>query len=146
MARSREECPSTVHILNTFLGERLQWEKQAASCSDLVLLIEGSEFAFKSCVHLRCIQCHVNKMTLDAPKQRLEGFDLRICQICKSSDFFDLIWDLDFLLQDFGFSPSDWICQIKSTWQSRNMKNYASLQKLFKISYIFADSPTSKER
>ena len=30
--------------------------------------------------------------------QRFEGFDLRICQIRKSSDFFDLIWDLDFLL------------------------------------------------
>ena len=29
-----------------------------AVLADLVLIIEGSEFAFKSCVYLRCIQCH----------------------------------------------------------------------------------------
>ena len=28
--------------------------------ADLVILIEGSEFAFKRCVYLRCSQCHVN--------------------------------------------------------------------------------------
>ena len=27
---------------------------------DLILLIEDSKFAFKSCVYLWCIQCHVN--------------------------------------------------------------------------------------
>ena len=37
--------------------------------SDLVLLIEGSEFAFKICVYLRCIPCHLIDMTLDAPKK-----------------------------------------------------------------------------
>ena len=37
-------------------------------CADLVLLIEGSEFAFKNCVSLRCIQGHVNYMILDAPQ------------------------------------------------------------------------------
>ena len=40
----------------------------AMECTDLVLLIEGSEFAFKNCVSLRCIQGHVNYMILDAPK------------------------------------------------------------------------------
>ena len=34
--------------------------------SDLVLLIEGSKFDFKSCVSLRCIQCYLVDMTLDA--------------------------------------------------------------------------------
>ena len=36
--------------------------------TDFVLLIESSEFAFKSRVILRCIQCHLVDMTLDAPK------------------------------------------------------------------------------
>ena len=35
---------------------------------DLVLLIEGSEFVFKSCAYLGCIQCHLVEMTLDALK------------------------------------------------------------------------------
>ena len=35
---------------------------------NLVLLIESSEFAFKSCVCLRCIQCRLVDVTLDAPK------------------------------------------------------------------------------
>ena len=35
---------------------------------EFVLLTEGSEFDFKSCIYLRCIQCHVSLMTLDAPK------------------------------------------------------------------------------
>ena len=32
---------------------------------DLVLLIEASKFAFKSCLHLRCIQCHPVDLTLN---------------------------------------------------------------------------------
>ena len=41
-----------------------------ASFPDLVLLIEGSEFAFKSCVVFGAFQfqCNVNEMTIDAPK------------------------------------------------------------------------------
>ena len=35
-------------------------------CADLVILIEGSEFAFKRCVYLWCIQCHIVDTTLDA--------------------------------------------------------------------------------
>ena len=42
-------------------------EEEALS-SDLVLLIEGSQFAFRRCVYLRCIQCHLVHKTLDAPK------------------------------------------------------------------------------
>ena len=41
-----------------------------ASFPDLVLLIGGSEFAFKSCVVFGAFQfqCNVNEMTIDAPK------------------------------------------------------------------------------
>ena len=38
--------------------------------ADLISLIEGSEFAVKRCVYLRCIQCHIKMMTLDAPKMK----------------------------------------------------------------------------
>ena len=38
--------------------------------SDVVLLIEGSGFAFKSCVYLRCNQCHLVDMTMDATKMK----------------------------------------------------------------------------
>ena len=34
----------------------------------LVLLIEGSEFLFKNCAYLRCIQCDLVYMPLYAPK------------------------------------------------------------------------------
>ena len=35
---------------------------------DVVLLMEGSEFDFRSCVYHHCIQSHLVDMTLDAPK------------------------------------------------------------------------------
>ena len=36
--------------------------------ANLVLLIQGSKFALESIVHIWCILCHINSMTLDAPK------------------------------------------------------------------------------
>ena len=44
-------------------------EKDETKGGDLVLLIEGAKFAFRSCLYLRCIQCHLVDMTLDAPKK-----------------------------------------------------------------------------
>ena len=35
--------------------------------TELIQLIEVSETTFKSCVYLRCIQCHLVDMTLNAP-------------------------------------------------------------------------------
>ena len=41
------------------------------TCLDLVVIIEGSELAFKSCANLRCIHplSTTVDMTLDAPKK-----------------------------------------------------------------------------
>ena len=53
----------------------------------LVLLIEVSEFAFKSCVHLPCIiQCHDN---YSPPKKKLswvECFYAKLCEHCCEAD------------------------------------------------------------
>ena len=38
--------------------------QEEGKCVELLLPIEGSKFAFKSCVYFQCIQCHV-----DAPKK-----------------------------------------------------------------------------
>ena len=56
--------------------------------TDLVLLIEGSEFDIKSCVILHRIQCHASWMTADAQKMNstLEGkcgnhnWKVEVCQ------------------------------------------------------------------
>ena len=43
-------------------------EGVGGTSADLLLVIEASEFAFKSCVCLRCIRCRLVDMTFDALK------------------------------------------------------------------------------
>ena len=45
-------------------------DKENCKCSKQTssIFIDGAQFAFKSCIYIRCIQCHLVDMTLDAPK------------------------------------------------------------------------------
>ena len=59
---ARARAPQSI-MLNSDIRRRPRQNakgRKDASQADLVLFIEGSEFAIKSCVYLRCIQCHVN--------------------------------------------------------------------------------------
>ena len=46
----------------------VRWRAETSVLSNLILLIDGSKFTFKSCIYLWCVQCHLVGLTLDTPK------------------------------------------------------------------------------
>ena len=61
-----------IHFPHSVPGETRSPARSLAlgwmALAGLVLSIEGSEFAFKSCIYLRCIQCHLVDIMSDSPK------------------------------------------------------------------------------
>ena len=70
-ARERWREQMSVQMSPTFGGETYKTRGlggRGRGAYLVLLLIEGPRFACKTFVYLRCIQCHVNQMTLDGAK------------------------------------------------------------------------------
>ena len=77
---TRRSHPKRESCLKAILSQRhCRWqtpsrvptsENKALPCADLVPLIEGSEFAFKSCIDLWCLQCHLVGLETGCTKDR----------------------------------------------------------------------------